>query len=201
MEYNYSMDNWASRLQNAFDKTGWTKMELHRRSGVPYASVNKYLDGAVDQPRGNTLLLLANALKVDALWLETGIVGTKEVPLKGYVGAGQAVFPIDDGGDDTVPAPAGVQDGTVAVKIQGDSMFPAYEDGTILYYSKNLPPKEMVNRRCVVRLEDGSMFVKVLRSGSQEGLWTLQSINISIPDMVDQVVDWASPIEWTKPSY
>ena len=195
------MGDWADRLRAGFERSGWSKMELHRRSGVSYDNIAKYLDGKVEKPRGDQIEQLARALDLDPIWVETGIKPAGEVELKGYVGAGQAVFPIDDNGDDTVEAPAGVTDNTVAVRVQGDSMYPAYEDGSLLYYSRQLPPSEMVNRRCVVKLADGRLFVKVLRLGSQRNLWTLQSINVSTPDMIDQIVEWAAPIDWTKPRY
>lgn len=121
------------------------------------------------------------------------------VRLRGKVGAGSLVEAIDAGSDDWVEAPPSSNGDTVAVEIAGDSMFPAYEEGTILYYSRNLPPEELVNRRCVVKLADERIFVKILRKGSQEGLWTLQSINPMYPDMHDVLVDWAAKIDWTKP--
>jgi hypothetical protein len=80
-------------------------------------------------------------------------------------------------------------------------MFPAFEEGTLLYYSRLLPPEDMVNRRCVVQLGDGRIFVKILRPGTTPTTWRLQSVNSLYPDMVDEVVDWAAPIEWTKPRY
>lgn len=133
----------------------------------------------------------------------TGVAAPTEimVPLKGKVGAGQAVYAIDDGDDNEVPAPAEAKPGTVAVRVSGDSMFPAYEEGELLYYSKLLPPDAMVNKRAVVQLGDGRIFVKVLRKGTTERTWTLQSVNTLYADMIDEVVEWAAPIDWTKPRY
>lgn len=131
----------------------------------------------------------------------TGIAAPTEimVPLKGKVGAGQAVYAIDDGDDDEVPAPAESRPGTVAVRVAGDSMYPAYEEGNLLYYSKLLPARDMINQRAVVQLGDGRIFVKILRAGSTDRTWTLQSVNTLYPDMVDEVVDWAAPIDWIRP--
>ncbi|MGV2073315.1 S24 family peptidase, partial [Agrobacterium vitis] len=88
---------------------------------------------------------------------------------------------------------------TVAVEVSGESMYPAYEEGTILFYSKTLPPADMVNRRAVVQLADGRIFVKTVRPGTTPTTWTLTSINALYPDMIDQVVEWAAPIDWIKP--
>lgn len=122
-----------------------------------------------------------------------------QVPLVGRVGAGAAVIPFDSQEEQMVDAPAETKPNTVAVAVLGNSMFPAYEDGTILYYSEKLPPHDMVNRRCIIELEDGRMFVKVLRQGSRSGLWTLQSVNPLYADMVDEVVRWVARIDWTRP--
>lgn len=47
--------DWHDRLQRKRAELGWSKRELHRRSGVPYDSVVKYLKGDVDNPRGDIL--------------------------------------------------------------------------------------------------------------------------------------------------
>lgn len=120
------------------------------------------------------------------------------IALRGFVGAGQAIYAMDEPGE-TVEAPAGAKPDTVAVEVRGDSMYPAYQDGEILYYSRNLPPHDMVNRRGVVKLADGRMLVKIVRPGSTPTTWRLQSINTLYPDMVDEVVDWVAPIDWVKP--
>lgn len=124
----------------------------------------------------------------------------RSVPLVGYVGAGQAIHPMDDPYE-AAPAPSDTRPSTVAVEVRGESMYPAYDDGTLLYYSKLLPPVEMVNKKCVVQLADGRIFVKVLRRGSSDRLWTLQSINSQYGDMVDQYVEWVAPIDWVKPRF
>jgi hypothetical protein len=82
--------------------------------------------------------------------------------------------------------------------VSGGSMFVVYEEGTILYYSKLLPPSDIVNKRAVVQLSDGRIFVKTVRPGADESGWTLTSINGQYADMVDQIVKWAAPIDWIE---
>ncbi|QFP61909.1 S24 family peptidase [Brucella anthropi] len=130
---------------------------------------------------------------------QDGSVPVGMVRKMGRVGAGAIVEAIDNGADEYVDAPADVRPGTVAVEVSGDSMFPAYEDGTLLYYSYLLPPSEMVNRRCVVQLADQRIFVKVLRKGNTEGMWTLQSLNPLVADIPNVAIEWAAPIDWIKP--
>jgi transcriptional regulator with XRE-family HTH domain len=64
---------WWQRLQEAIDELGWSKAELQRRSGISYDSINKYLRGEVDNPRGNVLDKLAQTIGRPALWLREGI--------------------------------------------------------------------------------------------------------------------------------
>lgn len=147
-----------------------------------------------------SLEALAPILKTTVSWLAEG-VGAETVagvPLKGRVGAGSEIEAIETG-PEFVEAPADAKPNTVAVEVDGDSMFPAYEEGTLLYYSRLLPPTDLVNRRAVVQLGDGRIFVKILRAGSTPSTWTLQSINPNFADMKDEVVEWAAPIDWIRP--
>lgn len=145
---------------------------------------------------------LARALHVSVDQIDPDyVVSTPDdrVPLKGDIGAGAEVLAIEGDGEETAPAPSLRRPTTVAVRVKGDSMYPAYESGTLLYYSRLMPPETLRNRRCVVQLGDGRIFVKVLRAGSSPNTWNLQSLNPLYPEMPDQVVEWAAPIEWVKP--
>lgn len=143
----------------------------------------------------------ASAFRVSPGWLLTGEGSSprRGVPLKGKVGAGAEVEAIDNGDVEIVEAPSRAPLETVAVRVTGDSMFPAYEDGTLLYYSRQMPPDAMINKRCIAELSDGRIFVKVLRQGSEPNTWTLQSLNPHIADIPNQFVRWAAPIDWIKP--
>ncbi len=67
------MVQWTKRLKEALRQSGWTKTELARRSGVNYDSLNKYLAGKVERPRGDSLPRLAKSLGVSGLWLREGV--------------------------------------------------------------------------------------------------------------------------------
>ncbi len=67
------MPLWVKRLNEVLQRSGWSKSELARRSGVNYDSLNKYLAGKVEQPRGDSLPRLAQSLGVSALWLREGV--------------------------------------------------------------------------------------------------------------------------------
>lgn len=185
----------AAQINELLSLKHWNQMKLAEHFNVSQSTVHRWKTGA--EPEGHH----RDAIR-DLYAKEFGgpsVNPTRRVPLKGKVGAGQEVYAIDDGGQDYVEAPANSKPETIAVEVSGQSMFPAYEEGTILYYSKLLPPFDMLNRRAVVQLADGRIFVKIVRNGTAPGLYTLTSINALFPDMVDEVVEWAAPIDWIKP--
>lgn len=173
----------------------WTQVKLADHLGVSQSTVFRWKEGS--EPEGQHRDAIRDLFAREFPDEVDG--ASTEVPLKGRVGAGQEIYAIDDGGDSYVSAPADAKRDTVAVEVSGESMFPAYEAGTLLYYSRHLPPAEMVNRRAVVQLADGRIFVKIIRPGSTPHTWTLQSINSQYADMVDEVVEWVAPIDWIRP--
>ena len=184
-------------LRVALEEKSLSQSELARL-------LTERLGRSIDRAAVNKMVAGKRAIAGDELIAIEAIVGTStpkeiQVPLKGRVGAGAVIEAIDNGDCEYVEAPPSARPNTVAVEVIGDSMFPAYEDGTLLYYSRLLPPTEMINRRCVVQLSDQRIFVKVLRRGSEDGLWTLQSLNPHVADIEDVAVDWAAPIDWIKP--
>lgn len=106
------------------------------------------------------------------------------VAVEGYVGAGAAVFPFDEGTFEPIEPPFGAPEGAIAFIVRGDSMYPAYRDGTFLIAVREDDIHRIVNARAVVTLEDGRRFVKDVGPGSSDGLFTLYSHNASpIPDV------------------
>lgn len=123
----------------------------------------------------------------------------RQVELKGYIGAGGEVEAYDGADLGTIDAPANSHPGTVAAQIKGLSMMPAFEDGTVIYWSKLLPPGELLNTRCVVQCVDDRIMVKTIRRGSIDGLYNLESVNPAYPVMEDVEVLWVAKIDWVKP--
>ncbi len=58
------MTKWHIRLNQRLSELGWTKAELARRSDVSYERIIKYLHGDVDNPRGDVLEQIANAVGI-----------------------------------------------------------------------------------------------------------------------------------------
>jgi predicted XRE-type DNA-binding protein len=170
---------------------GWNQQRVADHIGVSQSTVNRWLKGS--EPEG------ANRDAINKLY-KSIFHGddTPKVRLLGYIGAGQSIYPVDDGGGEMVDAPPDYSKKTVALRVQGDSMLPAFENGWLIYYSRHLPPSELINRRCVIKLEDGRVMLKMLRIGAKPGTWTLTSSNAS--DIENVHVEWAAPIDWIKPT-
>lgn len=137
----------------------------------------------------NAAVRYARAFRVELDWLVTGQgpmrKGNRGVPVVGIVGAGAQVFPIDDGGLDPVVPPFSVPEGAIAMIVRGDSMLPAYADGTYLVLMPLADPRDALHRRAVVTLDDGSRMVKTVEPGSSTGLFSLYSFNAApIRDVV-----------------
>jgi phage repressor protein C with HTH and peptisase S24 domain len=144
----------------------------------------------------------ARKFKVDLAWLLTGRGkprngNVKAIHAEGYVGAGAEILPFDDhniGPDlDPVDLPPGLPDDAVLVIVRGDSMYPRYfDDERLFYVRRDDNPATHVGRECVVKLQDGRMFVKILRRGPDEGYFNLESWNA--PLIEDVAVEWAAPV-------
>lgn len=84
---------WNDRLAELVRRQGLSKAELHRRSGVSYDNINKYLRGEVENPRGDALDRLARAVGTTVVYLRDGLtdrkpLSTDAVPYRGVVAAG-----------------------------------------------------------------------------------------------------------------
>lgn len=66
-------ETWHDRLRARLEELCWTVAELSRQSGVNQDNCYRYVDGKVDNPRGDTLKKIANAIGVSVEWLRFGI--------------------------------------------------------------------------------------------------------------------------------
>lgn len=123
------------------------------------------------------------------------------VNIIGYVGAGAAVYPIDDhaqgGGFDVVYVPGGTGP-AIGLIVRGDSQYPKYEDGDILIFEdRDVDPLSLIGKDCYVQLEDGRAMVKRLHAGTKPGLFRLRSHNA--PDIEDVRIERAYKVAWIHP--
>lgn len=184
---------WWERLQQRIDELGWSKAELSRRSGINYDSINKYLRGDIDNPRGNILEKLADTVERSMLWLRDGIeqseaelsrIGGRMVPVRtaGTVEAGafREVDEFDQGEPEEIYLPPDTKYPNarqMAFVVAGDSM-------------NNLDPRPILpgdRAVCVayadiaseVKLRDGMVVVvQRQRDGGHFREWSIKQIEL-----------------------
>ena len=156
----------------------------------------------------------ARKFRVNLEWLLTGrgVARSDEssarspgwvINVVGYVGAGAEICPFDDhvkgAGLEIVETDFPVKPGTVAVIVKGDSMLPRFEEGDLIgYMEDSADPRTLIGKICIVRLADGRTFVKKLKRGSKEGMFTLVSANAR--DIEDVEVEWARRYRFSIPA-
>src|SRR5579862_6331694 len=124
------------------------------------------------------------------------------VPLIGFAEAGAGGY-FDDGGFpagkgwDEIPFPAAEDEHAYALEISGNSMQPAYRDGTIIIVAPSAPIRR--GDRVVVKTKNGEVMAKELKRKTAKTL-ELKSLNPEHDDRVlatDQVV-WVARIVWAS---
>ena len=124
------------------------------------------------------------------------------VPLLGFAQAGAGGF-FDDGGFpagqgfDTIDLPAGPEEGSYALKVQGDSMLPLYRNGDVLIVRPDASLRK--GDRVVVKTKDGEVTVKELKRRTAKVI-ELQSLNPAHKDRVIEAknVEWIARIVWAS---
>lgn len=117
------------------------------------------------------------------------------VNLVGYVGAGATTnFFANEGPLDEVPAPAGSTDSTVAVEIRGDSLGSFFDRWLVFYDDVRRPvTSDLVNKLCVVGLDDGRILIKKIQRAKARGYFHL--ISQTEAPILDVTIDWAARVK------
>jgi phage repressor protein C with HTH and peptisase S24 domain len=181
-----------AQIWNALDRlaarAGLSASGLAKRAGLDPTTFNKSKritpDGRQRWPSTESVAkaLAATATGVDIfvqLIEDSGRVATQSVPLLGLAQAGSGGF-FDDGGYpvgkgwDEIPFPAVNDENAYALEISGNSMEPAYRDGTVIIVS----PAASVRRgdRVVVKTREGEVIVKELKRRTAKSV-ELRSLN------------------------
>ncbi|MDC7787900.1 helix-turn-helix transcriptional regulator [Rhodoplanes sp. TEM] len=124
------------------------------------------------------------------------------VPLIGFAEAGSGGY-FDDGGFpvgkgwDEIAFPAVEDEHAYALEISGDSMQPAYRDGTVIIVSPSAPIRR--GDRVVVKTREGEVLAKELRRKTAKTL-ELRSLNPEHADRVLPAEDvlWVARIVWAS---
>lgn len=175
-------------LKQAMERKGMKAKRLSVNAGLNPTAVRDIME-RIDDPRVGTLIKLADALEIPA----SSLFGN-QVPVLGKVGAGGSVLFEESDEPELVDRPPGAVGRLMALKVVGDSMFPVYREGDIVYVARDhegvLP--HYIGDECVVHTWDGGTFLKTLENGSQPNRYHLHSFNAPAMDNVELV--WATPV-------
>lgn len=204
--YRRKMKTLGGKIRAIRLARGLTQTEFAEALGTTQSTVTRWEAGSV--PSGKMLQAIAALAETTVERLmgagDLGPDSGNTIPVVGFVGAGAGVFPYDDypkgGGLDHVDRPPFIKGQVVAVEVRGDSLLPVAEDGWRLVYAgeQSLIEEEILNRLCVVKLEDGRSMVKRVLKGSETGRFHLISTNA--PMIADVRLEWAAPVKAIIPS-
>ncbi len=193
--------NWSDRAKQVLKNKGWSTAELGRRTGITYDTLYKQLR-EVDQPRGDVLKRIATALSVNEYWLRTGDgLMVSEIPLAGFVSAGEAFVQLDDLAGALDPVPIEFGDNPIAAEVRSTSMVPVYRPGDRVIGDKLSGEARIagaVNRDCIVMTANAEGYLKRFTRGARVGLYTLRSYNPDFSDIENVRVQWVAPITWLR---
>jgi phage repressor protein C with HTH and peptisase S24 domain len=192
-------------------RAGLSPSGLARRAGLDPTTFNKSKritpDGRARWPSTESLAksLAATGATLDqfvALISDVERRPSEAVPLLGFAEAGAGGF-FDDGGIpagrgwDEISFPAIDDKHAYALEVSGDSMHPAYRDGTIIIVSPGAPVRR--GDRIVVKTRSGEVTAKELKRKTAKTI-EVKSLNPEHPERTLSAEDvlWIARIIWAS---
>lgn len=200
--------NFRNALEHALQATGKSLLSVASASGVNYDQLKSLRQGKSQTTNSDDAMMVATAFGVTLDDFYAGRLGGAEssIPVVGHVGAGAEVevFAAYENGDGhyRVQCPPQLSPRSiVAVEVVGDSMVPVYPPGSVLFYTRAAigVPAEAVGRICICEDADGRGWVKQIRTGQDEGTFTLVSLNPGHDHRHGVRLNWAAPVLFSLP--
>ena len=200
---------WTA-LDRLAARAGLSPSGLAKKAGLDPTTFNKSKSVTPEgRPRWPSTESVAKSLAATGVTMDTfvqlidpGGRTARAVPLIGLAQAGSGGY-FDDGGFpvgkgwDEIPFPAVNDENAYALEISGNSMEPAYRDGTVIVVS----PAASIRRgdRVAVKTREGEVMVKELKRRTSKSI-ELRSIN---PDHAERSLSvrdvlWIARIVWAS---
>jgi transcriptional regulator with XRE-family HTH domain len=162
-----------------------SNIENHKR-GFTTKSLKKIAEALGVKP--------AELLDTSNAWQDISVLGI--IGQKGVVRAASENGSHHKARKINVPAALGE---TVALVVEGQSLYPRYDDGAILVCSKApTDPAAAVGRECFVVLSNGASMIRRVEKGASDDAYMLTAHNL--PPMMDQEILACRPIILSLPS-
>ena len=200
---------WTA-LDRLAARAGLSPSGLAKKAGLDPTTFNKSKRVTPEgRPRWPSTESVAKSLAATGVTMDTfvqlidpGGRTARAVPLIGLAQAGSGGY-FDDGGFpvgkgwDEIPFPAVNDENAYALEISGNSMEPAYRDGTVIVVS----PAASIRRgdRVAVKTREGEVMVKELKRRTSKSI-ELRSINPDHAELSLSVRDvlWIARIVWAS---
>lgn len=203
----------VGRVERRLEAVGLSATAASKKAGLSEDAIRNMKRAAAEQAgrKGvstRTIAALAPVLKTTIGWLLDGdgpeeagqMIGSRQVPVVGYVGAGAAAhfYATGQGSLDYVSAPEGASESTVATEIRGDSLG-AFFDRWLCFYDDVRSPvtEDLIGHLCVVGLLDGKILVKKLQKARSPNMFHL--LSQTEDPMFDVEVEWAAKVREIRP--
>jgi SOS-response transcriptional repressor LexA len=183
-------------IERQMERKNIKRKPLAKAAGLGETAIRDIFNEDRHDVKASTLVKLADFFSVPV----DELAGRELVMLVGRIGAGGSVIYEDTNDHEVVPRPPLGKGPMVALEVQGDSMLPKYESGDIIYIQRDpligvMP--DYIGKYCAVRLSDGATYLKILSVGTEQGRYTLRSLNAA--DMENVEVEWATPVRFVLP--
>lgn len=205
------LDPFVRGLDVAMKRGGWKPAPLALASGLGVTAIRDMFRRRTS-PTVRSALAIAETLGMTLSEVLALAPQSQErehlVAVAGRVGAGAGVALIDDHakGDGLYHVARPPQVGrkpVVAVEVVGDSMAPMYQPGHVLFFERQTEsgvPTEAVGSPCVIADPNGQAWVKLLKRGTEPGLWNLISLNQNAESIWNTEVLWAAKVILALPA-
>lgn len=195
MAKDFDIASVRASITRLMDRDGIKRKPLAQKAGLGETAIRDIFNPERSDVRVGTLLKLADFFGVTL----DEVAGRERVPILGKIGAGGSVLWEEDDQPETEARPPLAEGRLMALEVVGDSMYPKYESGDVIYVRRDhegvLP--QYLGEYCAIHTADGGTWLKVLAPGGKPGTYTLRSLNAA--DMPDQEVIWATPVLWVMP--
>jgi DNA-binding Xre family transcriptional regulator len=187
----FSIKKLRETVESKLVELGISSKKLSREAELNESAIRDLMT-KVDDPRLSTILKLAKRLNMppSSLWGHL-------VEVFGTVGAEGIITENETPEMDFVVRAPSTGEDLCAVRVVGNTMFPAHRHGDYLYFDRpeSGVAAKCIEQECVVRLLDGPYFLGTVLPGSLPGTHTLTRLDA--PPLVNRKLAWAALVEFT----
>lgn len=191
------MTDIGKRIAASRKDKGLSQYALARLLGVNQSTVAYYERGR-NTPKPWVIEDMARILNVSASYLLYGREDVDPpVPIVGRVAADGAIHLTPDAPLGQVALPPGASSRSLALRIEGHSLWPVYRDGDVVFFTDEDPhkaPEAVVGRDCLVETAEDGPMIALVKRGRTKAVFTLSFFRA--PDLEDRDLTRAAPIRW-----